>query len=67
MEGRTMSDVPEMTKDDIRNGWTAEEFEAYHAERSRAQSGVVMFDPDYRRKPRPTAATGGYRPLRAFR
>lgn len=55
------------TPDDIKNGWSAEEHAQYHAERLKAQSGIVLMDPEYRRPPRARVANGRYSPLRAFR
>jgi len=57
----------EPTKDEARNGWTRESLAAYEAERTAAQTGIVMFDPDFRRPPRPTVANGKYSPLRPWR
>jgi hypothetical protein len=53
--------------DELKNGWTAETLTAYHAERFKAQSGVILFDANFRKKPKPRVANGNYRPLRAFR
>lgn len=54
----------ELTEDEKKNGWTVETLTAYVAERERAQAGVILFDPEYRRKPRPKWANNFYSPLR---
>jgi len=59
-----MSDTPELTADDIKNGWDAESLARYHAERNRVHMGIVGFDRDFRKQPRPTAANSKYSPLR---
>jgi hypothetical protein len=62
-----MTEPRQPTKDEARNGWTAESLAEYEAERVKAQSGVILLDPAFRKKPRPRVANGNYRPLRAFR
>ena len=53
----------ELTDEERKNGWTAETLAAYVAERERAQAGVVMFDPEYRKPQRRKWANNLYRPL----
>lgn len=53
-----------LTDEEKKNGWTEETLRAYVAERERAQAGVVMFEPEYRRTPRPRWANSRYNPLR---
>ncbi len=50
----------EPTEEEAKNGWTAEALTAYVAERSRAQDGIIMFDPKYRRRARPRWANSRY-------
>lgn len=57
----------EPTPEDIRNGWTAETLTAYHAERKRANDGVIARNPEYRRPEKPQKANSKYKPLRRFR
>jgi hypothetical protein len=66
MEGWEMSE-DRRTPEDIKNGWSAEDHAAYHAERQQAKSGYLLFDPKFRPKPKPRVANGKYSPLRAFR
>ena len=54
----------DLTDAELKNGWTPETLAAYLAERARAQAGVIMFDPEYRRQPRPRWANNSYSPLR---
>ena len=58
-----MPDI-ELTDEERRNGWTPETLTAYLAERERAQAGVVMFDPEYRKPPRPKWANNSYNPMK---
>lgn len=58
-----MPDI-ELTDEERKNGWTEESLRAYVEGRERAQAGVVMFDPDYRKPQRPRFANNRYRPLR---
>lgn len=46
------------------NGWTLPALRQYLAERARAQSGVILFDPKFRRVPRPRWANRAYDPQR---
>jgi hypothetical protein len=55
--------MPELTKEDIKNGWTVEKLEKYLKDREKAQSGVIMFHPDHRKPQRPKWANNLYRPL----
>ncbi len=62
-----MPDLPDLiqpTEEEAANGWTAETLTAHHAERARAQAGVIMFDETYRRPARQDRANSQYRPLR---
>ena len=62
-----MPDVPDLiqpTDEEAANGWTAETLTAYHAERTRAQTGVINFDEHYRPPARQGGANSLYRPLR---
>ena len=54
----------ELTDEEKANGWTEATLAAYLAEREKAQAGVVMFDPEYRKPQRPKWANNLYRPLR---
>ena len=58
-----MADV-ELTDEERKRGWTEETLAEYLAERARAQAGVIMFDPEYRRPARPRWANNRYSPLR---
>ena len=57
-----MPDI-ELTDEERANGWTEETLTAYIAEREKAQAGVVMFDPEYRKPQRPKWANNRYNPL----
>ena len=57
-------DLIHPTEEEAANGWTAETLTAYHAERERAQSGVISFDETYRAPARQGRANSLYRPLR---
>ncbi len=62
-----MPDLPDLiqpTEEEAANGWTAETLTAYHAERARAQAGVINFDETYRAPARQGRANSLYRPLR---
>lgn len=54
----------ELTDEEKANGWTEETLAAYLEERERAQAGVIMFDPEHRKSPRPRWANNRYRPIR---
>ena len=58
-----MPDI-ELTDEERANGWTEESLAAYVKERERAQAGVVMFEPEYRKPHRPKWANNSYNPLR---
>jgi hypothetical protein len=53
----------ELTDEEKKNGWTEEKLEKYVLERERAQAGVIMFHPDYRKPRKPRFANNHYRPL----
>ena len=53
----------ELTDEEKANGWTEDTLAAYLAEREKAQAGVVMFDPEYRKPQRPKWANNRYNPL----
>ena len=55
---------PELTDEERTNGWTEESLRAYVEQRERAQAGVVMFEPEYRRVPRRQWANNRYDPMR---
>ena len=57
-----MPDI-ELTDEERANGWTEETLAADIAEREKAQAGVVMFDPEYRKPQRPKWANNRYNPL----
>ncbi len=54
----------ELTDDERKNGWTEETLAAYVAERERAQHGKVIFDPEFRRPPKPKWANNTYSVMR---
>ncbi len=54
----------ELTDADRANGWTEESLAAYIAEREKAQSGVIFFDPDFREQALPTVQNYRYNPFR---
>lgn len=54
----------EPTEDEKKNGWDKQSLSAYVAERERANAGVIMFDSEYRSRPRPKWANNIYSPLR---
>lgn len=56
--------MPDLTEDDIKNGWTEESLAEYHRERERAQAALVGFDPKHRTRPRPKWANSQYSVLR---
>lgn len=58
-----MSDI-ELTDEERANGWSKKALETYVEDRERAQAGVVMFNPDYRKPVRPKWANSLYSPLR---
>lgn len=58
------ADAPDLTPEEIRNGWTAESKAAYHAERAKVHQAIIEFDPAHRRPQRPNRANGRYSPLR---
>lgn len=58
-----MPDI-ELTPEEITNGWTEAKLKAYIEDRERAQAGVVMFNPDFRKPVRPKWANSLYNPLR---
>lgn len=53
--------MTELTDAQRKAGWTEENLAAYERERDAAQSGVIYFDPEYRRAPRPKWANSSYR------
>ena len=54
-----MPDI-ELTDEERANGWTPEKLKAYFAERERAQSGVILFNTEFRKPVRPRFANSGY-------
>ena len=54
----------EPTDNELKGGWTKETLAEYLAERERAQAGVVMFNPDYRKPQRAKWANNRYNPMR---
>ena len=57
-------DLIHPTDEEAANGWTADTLTAYHADRARAQAGVINFDEAYRSPARQGRANSLYRPLR---
>lgn len=55
-----MPEPVELTPEDIRNGWTLEKLQAYHAERMKQSMAVVMFDPKARPAVKPMAQSSRY-------
>lgn len=53
-----------LTDDEKKNGWTEESLRTYIEGREKAQAGVVLFNPDYRKTPRPKWANNRYNPLK---
>ena len=54
----------ELTDEERRNGWTEEKLGSYLKERERAQSGVILFHPDFRKPARKKFANNRYNPLK---
>ena len=54
----------ELTDEERANGWTEATLAAYIEDRERAQAGVVMFDPEYRKPQRPKWANNRYNPMK---
>ena len=54
----------ELTDEERANGWTEKTLAAYFEEREKAQAGVVLFNPDYRKPQRAKWANNKYSPMR---
>lgn len=54
----------ELTSDEIKNGWTEESLSRYVGERTKAQDGIIAFDPQFREPKRPSVANSKYSPFR---
>ena len=59
-----MSDPVELTPEDIRNGWTLEKLQAYHAERLKQSMAIIAFDPKARPKAKPMTQNSRYSKFR---
>ena len=53
-----------LTPEEKENGWTEEKLEKYMLDREKAQAGVILFNPDFRKPQRPRFANNRYNPLR---
>lgn len=54
----------ELTDEERANGWDEQSLAAYIKQREKAQAGIVMFNPDYRRQPKPRWANSLYDPMK---
>ena len=63
INGDNMRDI-ELTDEERANGWDEKTLNAYIAEREKAQAGIIMFNPEYRRPQKPKWANTSYNPMR---